>query len=118
MNAGQAADGYIMQLYSDDKLKKTYVISYVDADAAKAPEALIGKNGYIFKEWNTKEDGTGRKYKPGDSIKELLKISDAEMQNQKTEDEREAGSELSSAGEINIFRKNGKYKIRRGFGTD
>lgn len=102
VNAGQAADGYIMQLYSDDKLKKTYVISYVDADAAKAPEALIGKNGYIFKEWNTKEDGTGRKYKPGDSIKELLKISDAEMQNQKTEDEREAGSELSSAGEINI----------------
>ena len=102
VNAGQAADGYIMQLYSDDKLKKTYVISYVDADAAKAPEALIGKNGYIFKEWNTKEDGTGQKYKPGDSIKELLKMSDAEMQNKKTENERETGSELSSAGEINI----------------
>ena len=102
VNAGQAAEGYIMQLYSESKLKRTYVIPYVDVNAAKAPEALMGKNGYIFKEWNTKEDGTGRKYKPGDSIKELLKISDAETQNQKTEDERETGSELSSAGEINI----------------
>ena len=35
-----------------------------DADTARVPEALKGKTGYIFKEWNTKEDGTGETYKP------------------------------------------------------
>ena len=49
------------------------MIPYADADTAKVPEALRGKTGYIFKEWNTKEDGTGETYKPGDSIKKLLK---------------------------------------------
>ena len=37
-----------MQLYSDGKLEKTYVIPYADADAAKAPEALIGKDRLHF----------------------------------------------------------------------
>ena len=55
VNAGQSAEGYNILLYSDGKLEKTYVIPYADADTAKVPEALRGKTGYIFKEWNTKE---------------------------------------------------------------
>ena len=31
-------------------------------------ENLYTKEGYIFKEWNTKEDGTGTSYNPGDNI--------------------------------------------------
>ena len=52
------------------------MIPYADADTAKVPEALRGKTGYIFKEWNTKEDGTGETYKQGDSIKKLLETAD------------------------------------------
>lgn len=81
-DAGQAADGYTMQLYSDGKLEKSYVISYADVETAKAPAALNGKSGYIFKEWNTKEDGTGDVYKPGDSIKKLLMSVNTEVQTQ------------------------------------
>ena len=81
VNAGQSAEGYNILLYSDGKLEKTYVIPYADADTAKVPEALRGKAGYIFKEWNTKEDGSGEAYKPGDSISKLLKSENPAMQN-------------------------------------
>ena len=81
-DAGQAAEGYTMQLYSDGKLQKSYVISYADIETAKAPAALNGKSGYTFKEWNTKEDGTGDAYKPGESIKKLLMSVNAEVQTQ------------------------------------
>ena len=56
------------------------MIPYADADIAKVPEALRGKTGYVFKEWNTKEDGTGETYKPGDSIKKLLETADMAKQ--------------------------------------
>ena len=45
----QSAEGYVMQLFSEGKLEKTYVIPYTGTDTAKAPEALKRK-GYIFKE--------------------------------------------------------------------
>ena len=69
--AGQATEGYVIQLYSSKELKKTYVIPFAEADKAKAPAALT-RSGYIFKEWNTKANGKGTSYKPGDSIKKLL----------------------------------------------
>ena len=89
VNAGQVSEGYTMQLYSDGKLEKTYVIPYADIDTAKAPEALTGKRGYIFKEWNTKEDGTGEIYKPGDYMKELLQTAGTVTQNQEERMETE-----------------------------
>lgn len=94
VNAGQSAEGYNILLYSDGKLEKTYVISYADADTAKVPEALRGKTGYIFKEWNTKEDGTGETYKPGESIKKLLETADMAKQAQETSERTEAGEEI------------------------
>lgn len=94
VNAGQSAEGYNILLYSDGKLEKTYVIPYADADTAKVPEALKGKTGYVFKEWNTKEDGTGETYKPGDSIKKLLETADMAMQAQETSERTEAGEEI------------------------
>lgn len=93
VNAGQSAEGYNILLYSDGKLEKTYVIPYADVDTAKVPEALKGKTGYIFKEWNTKEDGTGETYKPGDSIKKLLETADMAKQAQETSERTEAGEE-------------------------
>lgn len=93
VNAGQSAEGYNILLYSDGKLEKTYVIPYADADIAKVPEALRGKTGYVFKEWNTKEDGTGETYKPGDSIKKLLETADMAKQAQETSERTEAGEE-------------------------
>ncbi len=94
VNAGQSAEGYNILLYSDGKLEKTYVIPYADADTAKVPEALKGKTGYIFKEWNTKEDGTGETYKPGDSIKKLLETADMAKQAQETSERTEVGEEI------------------------
>ena len=94
VNAGQSAEGYNILLYSDGKLEKTYVIPYADADTAKVPEALRGKTGYIFKEWNTKEDGTGETYKPGDSIKKLLETADMAKQAQETSERTEVGEEI------------------------
>ena len=94
VNAGQSSEGYNILLYSDGKLEKTYVIPYADADNAKVPEALKGKTGYVFKEWNTKEDGTGETYKPGDSIKKLLETADMAMQAQETSERTEAGEEI------------------------
>ena len=90
VNAGQSAEGYNILLYSDGKLEKTYVIPYADADTAKVPEALKGKTGYVFKEWNTKEDGTGETYKPGDSIKKLLETADMAKQAQETSERTES----------------------------
>ena len=81
VNTGQAVEGYTIQLYSEGKIEKTYVIAYADINDAKAPEALKGKAGYVFKEWNTKEDGSGEAYKPGDSISKLLKSENTAMQN-------------------------------------
>ena len=81
VNTGQAVEGYTIQLYSEGKIEKTYVIAYTDINDAKAPEALKGKAGYVFKEWNTKEDGSGEAYKPGDSISKLLKSENPAMQN-------------------------------------
>ena len=100
VNAGQSAEGYNILLYSDGKLEKTYVIPYADADNAKVPEALKGKTGYIFKEWNTKEDGTGETYKPGDSIKKLLETADMAMQAQETSERTEAGEEIKPEKDV------------------
>ena len=100
VNAGQSAEGYNILLYSDGKLEKTYVIPYADADTAKVPEALRGKTGYIFKEWNTKEDGTGETYKPGDSIKKLLETADMAMQVQETSERTEAGEEIKPEKDV------------------
>lgn len=100
VNAGQSAEGYNILLYSDGKLEKTYVIPYADADTAKVPEALKGKTGYIFKEWNTKEDGTGETYKPGDSIKKLLETADMAKQAQETSDRTEVGEEIKPEKDV------------------
>lgn len=100
VNAGQSAEGYNILLYSDGKLEKTYVIPYADADIAKVPEALKGKIGYIFKEWNTKEDGTGETYKPGDSIKKLLETADMAKQAQETSERTEAGGEIKPEKDV------------------
>ena len=100
VNAGQSSEGYNILLYSDGKLEKTYVIPYADADNAKVPEALKGKTGYIFKEWNTKEDGTGETYKPGDSIKKLLETADMAMQAQETSERTEVGEEIKPEKDV------------------
>ena len=100
VNVGQSAEGYNILLYSDGKLEKTYVIPYADADIAKVPEALKGKTGYIFKEWNTKEDGTGETYKPGDSIKKLLETADMAKQAQETSERTEAGEEIKPEKDV------------------
>ena len=100
VNVGQSAEGYNILLYSDGKLEKTYVIPYADADTAKVPEALRGKTGYIFKEWNTKEDGTGETYKPGDSIKKLLETADMAKQAQETSERTEAGEEIKPEKDV------------------
>lgn len=100
VNAGQSAEGYNILLYSDGKLEKTYVIPYADADTAKVPEALKGKTGYIFKEWNTKEDGTGETYKPGDFIKKLLETADMAKQAQETSERTEAGEEIKPEKDV------------------
>lgn len=100
VNAGQSAEGYNILLYSDGKLEKTYVIPYADADTAKVPEALRGKTGYIFKEWNTKEDETGETYKPGDSIKKLLETADMAKQAQETSERTEVGEEIKPEKDV------------------
>lgn len=100
VNVGQSAEGYNILLYSDGKLEKTYVIPYADADTAKVPEALKGKTGYVFKEWNTKEDGTGETYKPGDSIKKLLETADMAKQAQETSERTEAGEEIKPEKDV------------------
>lgn len=100
VNAGQSAEGYNILLYSGGKLEKTYVIPYADADTAKVPEALKGKTGYIFKEWNTKEDGTGETYKPGDSIKKLLETADMAKQAQETSERTEVGEEIKPEKDV------------------
>lgn len=100
VNAGQSAEGYNILLYSDGKLEKTYVIPYADADTAKVPEALRGKTGYIFKEWNTKEDGTGETYKPGESIKKLLETADMAKQAQETSERTEVGEEIKPEKDV------------------
>ena len=100
VNAGQSAEGYNILLYSDGKLEKTYVIPYADADTAKVPEALKGKTGYVFKEWNTKEDGTGETYKPGDSIKKLLETEDMGKQAQETSERTEVGEEIKPEKDV------------------
>lgn len=100
VNAGQSAEGYNILLYSDGKLEKTYVIPYADADIAKVPEALRGKTGYVFEEWNTKEDGTGETYKPGDSIKKLLETADMAKQAQETSERTEAGEEIKPEKDV------------------
>lgn len=100
VNVGQSAEGYNILLYSDGKLEKTYVIPYADADTAKVPEALKGKTGYIFKEWNTKEDGTGETYKPGDSIKKLLETADMAKQAQETSERTEVGEEIKTEKDV------------------
>ena len=100
VNAGQSAEGYNILLYSDGKLEKTYVIPYADADTAKVPEALKGKTGYIFKEWNTKEDGTGETYKPGDSIKKLLETADMAKRAQETSERTEVGEEIKPEKDV------------------
>ena len=101
----QVAEGITMQLYSEGKLEKVYVIPYADIDAATAPAALNGKSGYIFKEWNTKDDGTGDVYKPGDSLKNLLISVNPEVQNQEETakiTENTVDSEQSIENSVNV----------------
>lgn len=69
-------DNYVINLYSNGKLEKTYTISQADATSAKAPAALK-RSGYTFKEWNTRSDGKGTAYKPGASIAKLLESTSA-----------------------------------------
>ncbi len=97
----QSAEGYVMQLFSEGKLEKTYIIPYAGVDTAKAPEALKRK-GYIFKEWNTKEDSTGKVFKPGDSIKELLVSADMEVSVQEAGEEADEESESDASSDINL----------------
>ena len=99
--AGQSAEGYVMQLFSEGKLEKTYVIPYTGTDTAKAPEALKRK-GYIFKEWNTKEDGGGKAFKPGDPIKELLVSADMETSADGLENPAQEADTEEQAAEIEI----------------
>ena len=98
-DTAQAAEGYIIQLYSEGKLQKSYAIPYADIETAKAPAALNGKAGYTFKEWNTKEDGTGNAYKPGDSIRNLLISVNSEVQ---TQGENEQNTVQTAATEGNM----------------
>ena len=105
-DAAQVAEGYTMQLYSEGKLQRLYMIPYTDIETAKAPAALNGKAGYTFKEWNTKEDGTGDSYKPGDSIKNLLTSVNSEVQTQgengqTTEDKTTTYASQTARAEIN-----------------
>ena len=112
----QVAEGITMQLYSEGKLEKVYVIPYADIDAATAPAALNGKSGYIFKEWNTKDDGTGDVYKPGDSLKNLLISVNPEVQNQEETakiTENTVDSEQSIENSVNVDRRIGRNPVRR-----
>lgn len=45
-----------------------------DKDIEISPNTYIAPNGYTFKEWNTKADGTGTSYNPGDVVKNLTYI--------------------------------------------
>lgn len=42
---------------------------YFEKDTATVAENGFTKAGYVFDSWNTKADGTGKTYKPGDKIK-------------------------------------------------
>ena len=42
---------------------------YFEKDTAKVAKNEFTKDGYTFKSWNTKADGTGTTYMPGDKIK-------------------------------------------------
>lgn len=127
-DAGQAAEGYMMQLYSNGKLEKTYVIPYAEAEKAQAPAALTGRKGYIFKEWNTKENGKGTSYKPGASIRELLEKNNADLKNQNAESaeladavvlNNETKTEVASEKEIDISEDiNLKNPNEPGYGTE
>ena len=78
---GEAAQDYLIQLYSSGKLVKSYTVSNSASAAAKAPAALK-KSGCTFKEWNTKADGKGTAYKPGASISKLLQESSTAVQSE------------------------------------
>jgi len=47
-----------------DSIRKTYL----DNTTAVVEECTYAKTGYSFNGWNTKEDGSGTSYKPGDEI--------------------------------------------------
>ena len=49
---------------------------------------------------NTKEDGTGETYKPGDSIKKLLETADMAKQAQETSERTEAGEEIKPEKDV------------------
>ena len=53
-----------------------------------------------MKEWNTKEDGTGETYKPGDSIKKLLETADMAKQAQETSERTEVGEEIKPEKDV------------------
>lgn len=48
--------------------EKKYSIATFGVDKSIFYNYLFTRKGYTFKEWNTKEDGTGDSYKPGDII--------------------------------------------------
>ena len=47
-----------------DSIRKTYPVN----TTAVAEECIYAKDGYSFSGWNTKADGSGTGYKPGDAI--------------------------------------------------
>jgi len=49
---------------SGDSIRKTYLVNI----AAVVEECTYTRAGYSFADWNTKEDGSGTSYKPGDEI--------------------------------------------------
>lgn len=58
-------------VYANDGSDKTATISKSSLSSGKLPKAsdvLTAKDGYTFKEWNTKADGTGTAYKDEASI--------------------------------------------------
>lgn len=101
-NAGENAEGYTVQLYSQGKLAKSYVVPYANAETAKAPAALSGRTGYTFKEWNTAADGTGESYKPGASIKKLLEAAGSAKEAQAAQTADEEAQEPASGIELNV----------------
>jgi uncharacterized repeat protein (TIGR02543 family) len=39
-----------------------------NSDNSKISADIPGRDGYVFKEWNTEKDGSGKDYQPGDSV--------------------------------------------------
>ena len=78
-NGGQG--GEIKHFYSGDQLpykipSSERIISEADREEV---EVLVSRDGYVFKHWNTQEDGMGRSYNPGDFIYNLSEIESGRL---------------------------------------